>query len=111
MRGPRGPLAGWFLPVVDRLPSPVGPRARDHVADFGTAISIFERRAMWSDRVLASNSLEQVRQLVRERVSPADDVARRPPEAHERVLRLRGQHPAEVLGIRELDLVQPLGVK
>src|SRR6266571_3602253 len=108
MRASRDPLAEWFLPVVDRLPSPVGRRAHDRVADLGAAISILEGRAMRSDRVLACNRLEQVRQLVRERVSPADDVAWRPPEAHERMLRLRGLHPAEVLGVRKLELVQPL---
>src|SRR5919198_1204357 len=50
-------------------------------------------------------------ELVHERVAPADDVAGRPPEAHERVLGLGDEDAAEARALGYVKLVQPLEVE
>src|SRR6266849_2434590 len=54
--------------------------------------------------------------LVHEGISPADDVPGRPPEIHERMVRLRHEHPPEaasaVLAVeKDLQLVHSLHVE
>src|SRR5688572_3187273 len=61
--------------------------------------------------MLAGDRLEYVRQLVRERVAPADDVPGRPPQLHERVLRLGHEHSLEAGAGGDLELVQALDVE
>ena len=49
--------------------------------------------------------------LVREGVAPADDVAGRPPEAHEGMVGLRDEEALEPAPARHLELVQALDVE
>src|SRR6267378_8604815 len=55
-------------------------------------------------------------ELVHEGVPPPDDVSRRPPEVHERMVRLRHEHRPEatravLTGEKDLQLVHPLHVE
>src|SRR4030095_9051979 len=56
-------------------------RAEDRVAHERTAIAVLERRAVGCDSPVAGDRVQQVQVLVRERVSPTDDVPGRPPVA------------------------------
>src|SRR5436190_882786 len=61
--------------------------------------------------MLACDRPEHMRELVDERLAPADDVTMRPPEAHERVLRLGDEDAAEPVRVANLELVQALHVE
>ena len=91
--------------------APLGGGAEDRVRHLGAAVAVLERRAVRRDGALARDRREQVRDLVGERVAPADDVTGRPPVTHERVLGLGDEHTGEVLLVRDLELVEPLDVE
>ena len=79
-------------------PSPSGRSARSggsrrRRAHSGSRLRRWLREAR--RRVLAGHRLDRWPHFVGERLTPPDDVAGRPPEPHERVLRLGHQHPAE----------------
>src|SRR5262245_45920294 len=65
-----------------------GARADDGFADLRRAIAVLERRTVWCDVSVVADRTQEVMHLVDEGISPADDVPRRPPEIHERVVRL-----------------------
>ena len=91
------------IPGVSQGPTPLRPNSaqvlqplataavggsHDRVADHRGPVPIFEICAAGADLAVAGDRREQVVKLVHERVLPADDVAGRPPEVHERMFRL-----------------------
>src|SRR6476620_8502544 len=86
-------------------------RADDRVADLGCAVAVLERGAVGGDVRVVGDRPEQMVELVHERVAPADDVARRPPELPERMVGLGDEdprEPARAAAVAEhLELVQP----
>src|SRR2546423_7180836 len=75
-----------------------GARSHDRLADLRRAIAVLERRAVRCDVAVVGDRAQEVMHLVHERIAPSDDVPRRPPEVHERMVRLRHEHRPEAAG-------------
>src|SRR5919201_2832341 len=91
-------------------------RSDDRLTDLRRAIAVLERRAVRCDVAAVGDRRQEVMHLVHERVAPADDVSRRPPEVHERMVRLGHENGPEaaraVLAVeKDLQLVHPLHVE
>ena len=113
---PKGPLRGPASSGTGPDAAAALARADDRVAHLGGAVAVLEGRAVRSDVRVLRDRAKEVERLVGERVAPADDVARRPPEIPERVVRLRDEHRLEAsrpvaVGPEDLKLVQPLHVE
>src|SRR3954463_9121306 len=77
------------------LAATAGARAHDRLADLRRAIAVLERRAVRCDVAVLGDRAQEVMHLVHERISPSDDVPGRPPEIHERMVRLGYEHGPE----------------
>src|SRR5579859_2788149 len=99
--------------VLDRNGAPFPSRAGDCIADNRRAVAVLKGSAIWRDAAAASHGLEQVRKLVDKRMLPTDDVAIRPPVAHEWMLRgVRHEQGGEALRTgANLEFVQALQVE
>src|SRR5947208_14870521 len=94
----------------------VGARSNDRLADLRRAIAVLEGGAVRCDVVALGDRAQEVMHLVYEGVSPPDDVTRRPPEIHERMVRLGHEHRPEAaraaLAVEtDLQLVHALHVE
>src|SRR5207244_3438735 len=104
------------LPIRDRLSFSALARTDDSVADLGRAVTVLEGSSVGRHLGVAGDGGQDVVQLVNEGVSPADDVARRPPVLRERVIGLRDEHALEAacpvaVGAEDLQLVEALHVE
>src|SRR3954454_19899644 len=124
MRRPLSRRSSWkeltaraMLPVERQLlPATGGAGAHDRLADLRRSIAVLEGRAVRRDVAVVGDRAEEVMHLVHEGVSPPDDVARRPPEVHEGMVRLCHEHGPEAarpfLAVEEdLQLVHALHVE
>ena len=103
-------------PERQLLAATAGARSHDRIADLRRAIAVLERCAVRCDVAAVGDRLQEVMHLVHEGLSPADDVPRRPPEIHERMVCLRHEHRPEaaraVLAFEiDLQLVQAFHVE
>src|SRR5207253_9690623 len=71
------------------LAATAGARSHDRLADLRRAIAVLEGHAVRCDVAALGDRAQEVRHLAYDGVSPPDDVTRRPPEIHERMVRLR----------------------
>src|SRR5438477_11674624 len=98
------------------LAATAGARSHDCLADLRRAIAVLECRAVRCEVAAVGDRAQEVVHLVHEGIPPADDVPRRPPEVHERMIRLRHEDGPEaaraVLAVDEdLQLVHALHVE
>ena len=85
---------------------------QDGVADDRAAITVLERGADGRDRAAGGDRLQEMTQLVDHRRVPADSVARRPPGAAPRMIRLgHVDLPQATTRRRLVDPVHPEAVQ